>query len=1010
MFYIFLLLLFVQTFAISSEPLFQPNNHCVIHVETDEYRQLIIDQLPEIFVVRQIAYMVDGMYRPDDIALLAGIPQDCLISRQQLLNGLFYLRQLGLFETIQLECLQLEQGVFDLKITLSQLVVVDYVKIAGFLRNKQRLKSLYVMDPGDVFDQSKHVHSIEHMKTALRELGYLQAQIHDLVLPENDPKNVVVRCGVMHGNKFRIGHVSTVVECIGNVDDVDLQHLSGHVAEFLSRKLEQKNYTASLIEQVQSRVRALLGQQGFIDIQIQITPTVVLAEHLVHLKIQVTLEKKREFIIWGNSFFKKDQILEHLLLYGKSTWHFPGSIIVDEVEQLYKNKGFWAVSVSVKEERQRIFCFVQEGVRSSLSAVRIINNGYSEAQMMAREIFYPSLRGHFYDKEILKKSVEHFIKSYKAAGFWDVRICKEEFVPAKKPNTYEYLITVDEGRRRLMGTAKIQDHEDVGLLFEQVWSQYKGRGFDVNLLIEQKQWLIAHFKSKGYQRVVVQYELIDPTSLSLDANSGFVKALPDEFGDKTSGFVDVIWSVTLPESIMKFGKTIILGNAKVAYHKLLRECTYHEGDDWDKKQLEATLKNFKEIAVFESVQIYPGKETDEFGHKPVFIKLTDADRYEIKSRFGLQWVGKNLQLKRGFTYKVGGSVLVNQLFSTVDTWSVYADITRFYRDMGMTYDVPWFKEQRVRSQLKAYDVLYEQPVFIGNQDSLYRASQQGLLWNLSRTFGRAMVSNSLGFEFMGLFEADQPCLETIIRYDKGLLGKKTGYVFIEPTVMWRQVDNELNPHCGFISFISWKGMFDFNSKISFCKILAEHTQYIPISNSVVAAIRLRAGHVFNRCFEQIHPIERFYLGGAASIRGYERDYCPPFGVLTRPIKDAHAGLPPCANDIWRYAPQGGRTMFNLNTELRCGVYKSFGVVVFTDCGALFQNSIFQDLRCGQGKPLEQVVKQEQFKRHVFAGSGFGIRYDTPIGPLRVDVGFKWNIQCPDFESRHVLYLSLGQAF
>ena len=44
------------------------------------------------------------------------------------------------------------------------------------------------------------------------------------------------------------------------------------------------------------------------------------------------------------------------------------------------------------------------------------------------------------------------------------------------------------------------------------------------------------------------------------------------------------------------------------------------------------------------------------------------------------------------------------------------------------------------------------------------------------------------------------------------------------------------------------------------------------------------------------------------------------------------------------------------------------------------------------------------------GSGFGLRYDTPIGPLRFDVGFKWNRIYKDFETRCVWYLTIGHAF
>lgn len=997
MFYILLMTLLAPLLLNASEVSLQSTSSFTIQVESDDYRQLILDQLPETFVIRHLVFEVDGVYRPDDIALLTGIPTKGNATRLQLLSGLFYIQQLGLFASVRLEGQWCGQQELDLRIVLRQNIVVDRIKIAGFLRNKQLLKNLYVIDPGDVFDQSKHDHSVDHMKMIFQEQGYLQAQIHDLVLPENDSKKVVVRCTVARGDRFRIGRVTTAVECVGNLDSVDLGHLSARLSDFFAQKLQHKYYTADLMRQVEHKARLLLGQEGFIDIGIRAQPTVLYKECLVNLAMQISLEKKREFVVWGNDFFKQDQILDHLLLYGKSTWHFPGSIIVDEVEQLYKGKGFWDVHVSVKEERQRIFCFVQEGPRSCIGSVRIINNGYQGAQILAQSSFRPALKARYYDKDLLKKSTDHFIKAYKAVGYWDIKICKQEFVLGKRQGVYDYLITVNEGRRRVIGnvTIDIPDNSSYALIDDEGWKhlcrKQIGRGFDRGLLVEQQQWLVAYFKNKGYQNIVAEYELVHHEALSAGSDAELQATM-----EKNVDIVGVLWRIKLPETVMKFGKTIILGNSKVPYRKLLKECTYQEGDDWDKKQLEATLKNLKEIPIFDSVQIYPGREVDELGQKPVFIKLTDADRYEIKSRFGLQQVGKNLQLKRGFTYKVGGSISVNQLFSVVDKWTLYADVTRFYRDAGMTYDIPWFKESRVRSQLKWYDVLYQQPVFVGSEVSLYKAGRQGFLWNISRTYGRALLGNSFGLEFMGLYEADQPSLDTIIRYDKDLLGQKTGYLFLEPTVMWRHVDSELNPRSGFASFVSCRGMFDMNHKSSFCKILAEHTQYVPVNNAVTAAVRLRAGHVFNRDFTQIHPTERFYLGGASSIRGYDRDYCPPFGLLTKPIKDAHAGLPLQANDVWRYAPQGGRTMFNLNAELRCDIYKNFGVVLFTDCGALLQDSIQDDLH--------------DSPRKTFAGSGIGIRYDTPIGPLRIDLGFKWHIQNHDFESRHVWSISLGQAF
>ena len=362
---------------------------------------------------------------------------------------------------------------------------------------------------------------------------------------------------------------------------------------------------------------------------------------------------------------------------------------------------------------------------------------------------------------------------------------------------------------------------------------------------------------------------------------------------------------------------------------------------------------------------------------------------------------RNLQFHRGFTYKVGATLCLKNPFHGADQMLLEGDATKFYHNIAGIYDFPWLFGKKIVSQLKCYDNAYQQPVYIGSQDGLYNATQQGLLFSVNHTrhnkqLGDFVLNGSVGVEFMGLFQADQPDLGSIIDYDPSLLGKKIGYLFIQPTVLWQSVDNLLNPSTGHMSFLSCKAMFDFDSKTSFFKVLFEHSLYFSIGQQAIVALRGRLGHLFNRCFDQINPIERFYLGGACTLRGYERDYCPPYGMLTKPIYDQHAGLPSCANDIWRYAPQGGRSMLNLNAEIRFNVYKNIGVVIFNDVGALFKDSLYSEL----------ISWHDNF----FAGSGFGFRYNTPIGPARFDVGWKWKQQYPDFEARCVWYLTLGQAF
>jgi len=91
-------------------------------------------------------------------------------------------------------------------------------------------------------------------------------------------------------------------------------------------------------------------------------------------------------------------------------------------------------------------------------------------------------------------------------------------------------------------------------------------------------------------------------------------------------------------------------------------------------------------------------------------------------------------------------------------------------------------------------------------------------------------------------------------------------------------------------------------------------------------------------------------------------------------------------------PQGGSAMVNACFEARIPIYAGLKGVIFQDFGAL-SHTRFADLKA-QG---------------VLAGTGFGLLYNTPMGPLRFDIGWKW--KCPEpFNRSYAWFLSLGQIF
>ncbi|MFA5998861.1 MAG: BamA/TamA family outer membrane protein [Candidatus Babeliales bacterium] len=951
---------------------------CSIDGLSDLFRRDIDQCLPDEIFVQSIKYCIDTRCDFDELASVSGLKSHAVMTKKDIAVALFYLKQMGTFKDINLKIYRKDATSYHFELYLVKHFTLSRLNVSGLLHGKDRYKNAYLIDIGDHFDQQKHYHSIEAMRKIFHELGYFHAQLVDNVVKHEKEACVSVDIYLKKGPRFSVDKVTFKVDGAARITQLETEKIYQKITNVCCDKIRLKSYSQSLVKNMCSKIKILLENQGFMVLDIGVQEKLHMDKKAVDVEFVITIDRKKEFVFVGNSFYNHQQLLDHLLLYGKSAWHFPSSVISDEIVQLYKSKGFWTVRVSVREEKDKVFCIINEGSRILISSAYLKNNGNSSAASLIKAAYFQPLKAKFFDKEVVKKTLEQLVKIYRQAGYWDAKIVKEDYIKGKKDHTRDLVLTIDEGRKRVMGDANIPGYPDIEQQFLLVWLCQYHKGFDSSLLLEQKQWLTRHLRNKGFLKVSVSY------------------VLHNCILDDDQCVVDVTWNISLQESEVKFGKTIILGNSTVPYTSIMREVCYEPGENWDKQKIEQTLKNLRALHIFESVQIYPSKDVDEFLCKPIFMKLIHADRYEIRTRFGMQQVGRNLQLSRGFTYKLGGSLCVKNLFNIADQCTLAVDVTKFYRNTTACYEFPWLFERRIRCQFKMYDSFYEQPVYIGSKNSLYGATQQGFLWNMTHAFSAFTVSGSTGLEFMGIKQADQPCLGSIIDYDPELLGKKPAYIFFEPNIVWQKLDAVMNPRSGHLSFISCKGMFDLDTKTSFCKLLVEHSQYFSFFDKAVLALRLRGGHVFNRCFNQIIPIERFYLGGQSSIRGYERDYCPPFGLLTEPIYDQHAGLPACANNIWRYAPQGGRTMFNINTEVRFGIYKNLGGAIFNDMGALFKYSVSDELRSGPD--------------NFFAGSGFGLRYETPIGPLRFDVAFKWKRTCPDFESLCVWYLTLGQAF
>ena len=125
--------------------------------------------------------------------------------------------------------------------------------------------------------------------------------------------------------------------------------------------------------------------------------------------------------------------------------------------------------------------------------------------------------------------------------------------------------------------------------------------------------------------------------------------------------------------------------------------------------------------------------------------------------------------------------------------------------------------------------------------------------------------------------------------------------------------------------------------------------------------------------EDLPASERFFAGGDTTIRGFALD------TVGAPNTISATGF-----------PRGGNALLVMNGELRVPVWRDLGAAVFIDGGNVFDRAAEFDL----GELRGSV--------------GFGIRYRSPIGPIRFDIGFKMDRR--EVEPRRALHFSIGQAF
>jgi outer membrane translocation and assembly module TamA len=139
-----------------------------------------------------------------------------------------------------------------------------------------------------------------------------------------------------------------------------------------------------------------------------------------------------------------------------------------------------------------------------------------------------------------------------------------------------------------------------------------------------------------------------------------------------------------------------------------------------------------------------------------------------------------------------------------------------------------------------------------------------------------------------------------------------------------------------------------------------------------------SGATVNQTVRELPASERFFAGGDTTVRGFSLDRLGTAKTISQ------SGF-----------PTGGNGEIVLNLELRIDAAKGFTGVTFLDAGNIY--------------PLASDVDVTDLR----PAAGFGLHYRSPVGPIRVELGFnlaRRELIPGVLERRTVLHISLGQAF
>jgi outer membrane protein insertion porin family len=766
--------------------------------------------------------------------------------------------------------------------------------------------------------------------------------------------------------------------------------------------LREKPGATFRAEALTSDVRALWDSGFFDDIEVDLTR----GDHGVTLRFLVRERPNIKAVEFdGNDEIEDDKLQEAVEIKANTILSVPAvRRSVQKVKDAYAEKGYFLADVEFAIEPQRdneviVRFTVTEHQPVTVRRITFIGN-YSVPDSELREVMQTGQGSIFsfgsggpYRQDAFERDVLMINALYYDKGYMSVQIGTPRVMLTPDREGIEITLVIHEGPRFKIRQLKIMERDNEGKEVEPLGGRRALR-----------QLIHAH-SGDYFNRAELVKDLQAVRTLYRDAGYANAEVEPETELDPVHQEVDIV--IPIRRGPLVYVERIELkGNTKTRDAVLRREMELEEGQLFSDTRLEASKRRITALGYFERVDV-----STEQGSAPDKIIIN----FEIAERpTGTFQVGAGFSSVENFI--VTAQVQQANLFGTGQSLALQAQVSGLRQLVSIRYYEPYFFGTDWSASTELFDTLYVYSDFA-------RRSLGGSL-----TFGYALVQPWLRLSITATTSYDSVDTSQVNTF----FGSTAGYVSVfqrlplanlfaqgrtmslRPALVYDTRDNRLFPASGIFLQASTEVASPYvGSEFTYLRHRFTGRFYYPLGGNTgqpgsgfVLKLNTEFGAITSPSLEGVPIFQRFFLGGILDMRGYRLRTIGPRLPLNQSL-DVNAA--PIANG----ANIGGNVEAYSNLELEFPIIDKVGIrgVVFYDMGNAW-NTEQQFCKTTPAPQFNKVVSPcfsfPDSMAYLRTSTGFGVRWFSPLGPLRFEWGFP--LAPLPYEESYVFEFTIGNFF